>query len=84
MAAGHFAEHFQLGLAFHVEAADAGFQRLAHLGAGLAHAREDHLRPGRRRRPAHALQLAARHDVKAAAWRANTCSTASDELAFMA
>ena len=38
---GDFAEHLQLGLALDVEAANAGLQRLAHLGAGLAHAGED-------------------------------------------
>lgn len=82
----HFVEHVDLGLALDVEAADAGLQRLAHFGARLAHAREDDLAriaAGGQ----HALQFTARDDVEAAALgggRANSCSTASEELAFIA
>ncbi len=58
-------QHIQLGFAFDVEAADAGRQRLLHFGAGLAHARKDHLAYiaacGQ-----HALELAARDDVETA------------------
>ena len=56
----------QFARRFDVEAQDAGGQRLAHLGLGLAHPGEDHfarIAPGRD----HPLQLAARHDVEAAA-----------------
>ena len=58
-------------------------ERARHLGAGLADAGEHHPR-----RVAaggqHALELAARDDVEAAAGRANLCSTARVEFAFMA
>ena len=47
-------QQLQLALAFDVEAAHAGLQRAAHLGAGLADAGEDHLARHRRRRPARA------------------------------
>jgi len=39
----HGVEYLQLGLALHVEAANACAQGLAHFGAGFAHARKDHL-----------------------------------------
>ena len=35
---GNFAQHVQLRFTLHVEAANAGLQRLLHLGAGFAHA----------------------------------------------
>jgi hypothetical protein len=54
------------GLALDVEAAHAGFEREAHLFARLADAREHHL--GRAATGGqHALQLAGRDDVEAAA-----------------
>ena len=63
---GHLRQQVQLALALDVEAAHAGLQRAAHLGAGLADAREHHLRglaAGRQ----HAFELAGRDDVEAAA-----------------
>ena len=62
----HVVEHFEFGFAFDVEAANAQFERAAHLGAGLADPREDHPR----RRDAggqHAFEFATGDDVKAAA-----------------
>jgi hypothetical protein len=35
---GHLGQHVELGLAFHVEAQHAGFQRAVHVGTALAHA----------------------------------------------
>jgi hypothetical protein len=56
---------------------------LAHLGGRLAHARENHL--GRVAAGGeHALQLAAETMSKPQPWRAKNCSTASEELAFIA
>ena len=65
-AGGNFGQHVQLGQAFDVEAADAGLQRLAHLGACLADAGENdfgRIATGGQR----TLQLATGNDVEAAA-----------------
>ena len=63
---GNIAQHGELGFTFHVEAADAGFQRAAHLGARLAHAGEhDLLRRGTNRQ--RALKFTHRNDVEPAA-----------------
>ena len=59
-------QHVQLGFTFNIEATDASFQGLTHLSAGFAYARKNNLcqlaidcnDP---------LQLAARHNIKAAA-----------------
>ena len=62
----HLRQHFQLGRAFHVEAAHASLQALLHLTARLAHPGEHHLA----RIAAcceDTLQLTARYDVKPAA-----------------
>ena len=61
----HCAQHIQLGFALHIEASDTGIQRLAHLGAGFAHARKNHLvrlTTGSQ----HTAEFATRDDVKAA------------------
>jgi hypothetical protein len=80
---GHLVDDVQLGQALDVEAADARLERAADLGARLADAREHDL-AGRAAGGQHALQLAARDDVEAAAGVGKTFSTASVELAFMA
>ena len=61
----HCAQHIQLGFALDVEASDTGIERLAHLGAGFAHARKNHLvrlATGSQ----HTAEFATRDDVKAA------------------
>ena len=59
-------QRIDLAQAFDVEAAHTGQQGLAHVGAGLANAREDHLRRVAASNQ-HPRQFTAGHDVKTAA-----------------
>ena len=63
---GHVVQAIELALAFDVEAAHARLQRLRHLGARFANARE-HDAARVAARGEHARELAARDDVEAAA-----------------
>ena len=62
----HGAEHVEFSVAFHVEAADAGVERLLHLSAGLTYAGKNDL-GGISACGQHALQLTTRDDVETAA-----------------
>ena len=64
--ARHGVEALELGLALHVEAAYPGRERGAHLGLGLAHAREEDA-IGAAACGEHARELPARDDVEAGA-----------------
>ena len=64
-ALSHAAQYFELGFAFHVEAAYADTQGLAHFRARLANAGKDH-RGRVAARGQHASELAARDDVEPA------------------
>ena len=60
----HLTQHIEFGFALHIEAGDSRIQRLAHLGAGFAHARKNHF-IGLPTSGQHAREFAARDNVKA-------------------
>ena len=64
--AGNVVQPLEFGVGFDVEAMNPGRKRCAHLGLGLAHTRKHDLR-GFTTGTQHALELAARNNVEAAA-----------------